>query len=180
MDSIEALKENISSDLKVRAEQQANIEYEQKVIDKVAEISEVQYPPVIVQMEIDSIINDEARNFQDGVTGLNNYLSKMNKTMEDHRKELYPSADKKVMRALVLNEVTQAENIEVEDTEVEEEIEKLSKQNEQQYEEMKNFFSTPDAKNSIKQFLARQKTMEHLKKIARGEITETKQEENEE
>jgi trigger factor len=82
-----------------------------------------------------------------------------------------------VRRALVLNDVTQAENIEVNNEELEAEIDRMAKQNEQQYEEMKNFFSTPDAKNSIKQFLGRQKTMERLKQIARGEFTETKQEE---
>jgi trigger factor len=179
-ENIEVLKEKINKDLQVRAEQQSNIEYEKKVIDKVAEISDVQYPPVIVQMEIDSVVNEESRNFQDGVVGLENYLSKLNKTMEEHKKELFPEADIKVRRALVLNEVTQAENIEVNDAELEAEIDRLAKQNEQQYEEMKNFFSTPDAKNSIKQFLGRQKTMERLKQIARGEFTETKQEENKE
>ena len=179
-ENIEVLKEKINKDLQVRAEQQSNIEYEKKVIDKVAEISDVQYPPVIVQMEIDSVVNEESRNFQDGVVGLENYLSKLNKTMEEHKKELFPEADIKVRRALVLNEVTQAENIEVNDEELEAEIDRLAKQNEQQYEEMKNFFSTPDAKNSIKQFLGRQKTMERLKQIARGEFTETKQEENKE
>jgi trigger factor len=176
-DSIKVLKEKINKDLQARAEQHATIEYEKKVIDKVAEISDVQYPPVIVQMETDSVVNEEARNFQDGVIGLENYLSKMNKTMEEHRKELFPESDIKVRRALVLNEVTQSENIEVSNEELEAEIDRMAKQNEQQYEEMKSFFSTPDAKNSIKQFLGRQKTMERLKQIARGEFTETKQEE---
>jgi trigger factor len=176
MDSVDTLKAKISDDLQARAEQQYNLEYEQKVIDKVAEISEVQYPPVIVQMEIDNILNEESRSFQDGLIGLNNYLSQMNKTMEDHKKELYPIADKKVLRSLVLSKVTEVENIDIPDTEIDEEIERISKQNEQQYDEMKNFFSTPDAKNSIKQFLARQKTMNNLRELAKGETTENKEE----
>jgi trigger factor len=177
MDSMEVLKGKIDEDLTTRAEQQNNLEFEQKVIDRVAEISEVHYPPVIVQMEIDNIISEESRSFKDGVIGLTQYLTQINKTMEDHRKELYPAADKKVLRALVLNKVTETENIEVNETEIDDEIEKISKQYEQQYDEMKKYFSSPDAKNSIKQFLARQKTMEYLKKSAKGEITETKEEE---
>jgi trigger factor len=161
-----SLREQISSNLKARAEERARLETEQEAVDAAVELSEVEYPPVLTDKEIDRLLSEEARQFTEGITGLENYLKTMNKTMDDHREELRPMASQRVIRSLVLGKISEAEKIEVDDSEIDVEIERMVKDAGKQAEEMRKFFSLLQARESIKQFLAGRKTVERLLQIA--------------
>jgi trigger factor len=163
-----SLREQIASNLKARAEERARLELEQKAVDAAVKLSEVEYPPVLADKEIDRLLSDEARNFTEGINGLENYLRSLNKTIDDHREELRPMASKRIVRSLVLGKISETEKIEVGDSEIDAEIEKMLKDADKQAEEMRRFFSLPEARGSIKQFLVGRKTIELLVQIATG------------
>lgn len=161
-----SLREQISANLKARAEDRARVELEQKVVDAAIELSEVEYPPVLADREIDRLLNEEVRHFNQGITGLENYLKNVNKTLDDHLEELRPVASRRVVRSLVLGKVAEEEKIEVEDTEIDEEVEKMTKDAGKQAEEIGKLFSLSQARDSVKQFLMGRKTVERLVQIA--------------
>jgi trigger factor len=165
-EDLSSLREQLSSNLKARAEERARLETEQKAVDAAVELSEVEYPPVLSEREIDRLLSDEARQFTEGITGLENYLKTLNKTMDDHREELRPMANRRVIRSLVLGKISETEKIEVDDSEIDAEIEKMVKDADKQAEEMRKFFNLPQARDSIKQFLLGRKTLERLVQIA--------------
>jgi len=167
-EDLASLREQIASNLKARAEERARLELEQKAVDAAVKLSEVEYPPVLADKEIDRLLSDEARHFTEGITGLENYLKSINKTLEGHVEELRPAASRRVVRSLVLGKVAEVEKIEVGDSEVDAEIEKMLKDADKQAEEMRRFFSLPEARESIKQFLVGRKTIELLVQIATG------------
>ena len=167
-EDLASLREQIESNLKARAEERARLELEQKAVDAAVELSEVEYPPVLAEREIDRLLSDEARQFTEGITGLENYLKTLNKTMDDHREELRPMANRRVVRSLILGKVAEAEKIEVADSEIDAEIEKMVKDEDKQADEIRRFFSLPQARDSVKQFLAGRKTVERLVQIATG------------
>ena len=82
-----SMQEEIANNLKNRAEDMARMELEQKAIDAAIELSELDYPPILVDREIDRLLNDEARHFSDGVEGLENYLKATNNKLEAHVQE---------------------------------------------------------------------------------------------
>lgn len=166
VENLDVLREQIKKDLITKAEIQYNQQYEQELVDKLIEISKVEFSPIFVDIEIDSIINDECKNFRDGMDGLVMYLSKLNKTIQDHKKELYPIAEKRILRSLVLSEITEKEKIEAFENEIDSEIDNFAKQNNQEYDDVKDLFSSQEARGSIRQFLTRKKTVDYLKKIA--------------
>jgi trigger factor len=166
-DDVASLREQIESNLRSRAEDRARVELEQTAIDKLVEISEVEYPPVLVEREIDRLINEEARNFAEGVTGLETYLKTLNKTVDDHREELRPMASKRLVRSLVLGNLAETEKIEIEDAEINTEVEKMAK-DAQKPEDVRNLFNLPQARESIKQFLIGRKAIEILSEISRS------------
>jgi len=166
-----SLREQIASNLKARAEERARVEVEQKAVDAAVELSEVEYPPVLVDREIDRLLRDEARHFAEGISGLENYLKTINKTLEGHVEELRPAASRRVVRSLVLGKIAEAEQIEVDDSEIDTEIEKAAKDADKQADEIRRFFSLPETREPIKQFLVGRKTIERLVQIA----TEQKQ-----
>jgi trigger factor len=163
-----SLREQISANLKARAEERARLELEQQVVDAAIGLSEVEYPPVLVDREIDRLLNEEVRHFNQGITGLENYLKNVNKTLDEHLEELRPVANRRVVRSLVLGEVAEEEKIEVGDPEVDEEIEKMVKDADKQAEEIRKLFSLSQARDSVKQFLIGRKTVERLVQIATG------------
>jgi len=167
-EDLASLREQIASNLKARAEERARLELEQKAVDAAVGLSEVEYPPVLAEREIDRLLSDEARNFTESITGLENYLRSLNKTIDDHREELRPIANRRVVRSLVLGKIAEAEKIEVDDSEIDAEIEKMAKDADKQADEIRRFFSLPQARESIKQFLVGRKTVERLVRIATG------------
>jgi len=167
---LNSLKEDIKSRLQVRGEDIARMELEQKIMDAAVEQSEVEYPPVLVEHEIDRLLEDEARNFADGLQGLENYLKSTNKTMQDHRADLQSVASRRVVRSLVLEKISEAEKITASDEEINDEIDRMLKNNEnkQQAEDMRKLFNLPQARKSIENLLISKKTIERLKEIAAG------------
>jgi len=160
-----SIRDQISSNLKARAEERARLEMEQKAVDAAVELSEVEYPPVLVDNEIERLLKDEARHFPEGITGLDNYLKTIGKTLEGHVEEIRPVASQRVVRSLVLGKIAEAEKVEVTDSEIEEEIEKMVKDADKQAEEMRKLFSLPEAREPIKQLLTGKKTVERLVQI---------------
>jgi trigger factor len=167
-DSIAALREQMATTLKTRAEEKARVELEQKAIDAVVDISELEYPPAVVERAIERLLSEEARNFPEGGKGLENYLTNLGKTIKDHREELRPVATQRVVRSLVLEKITEAEKIEINDLEIDSEIDKMVKNSGEQAEEMKRIFNLPESRDSIKYVLVSKKTVERLVAIATG------------
>ena len=44
--------------MKLRAEEKARMDFEEQVINAVVEQSQVEFPPVLVEMEINRLLND--------------------------------------------------------------------------------------------------------------------------
>jgi trigger factor len=166
LDDFASLREQVLSGLKQGAEERARLELEQKTIDALVESSTIEFPPILVARAVDRLLSEEAENFRDGFEGLERYLASLNKSLEAHHEELKPVAEKRVVRTLVLEKVAEEEGIEVDESEVDAEIDKLSQGANAQAEDMKKLFNLPQARDSIKRFLANKKAVEHLIQIA--------------
>ena len=173
-ENVVEMKEKIKAQLQARADQRSDTEYEQKIIDKIIEESKIEFPQVMTEAELDSMIDEESRNFKDGLTGLENYLKNFSKSMEEHRTELTEVARKRVLRTLIIDKVAELEKITVEKAETDKEIDDFVKQSEKDQENMRKFWELPQARKSIEEVLSRKKTMDYLKDTAKGKI-ETKQ-----
>ena len=62
--TVQALREEVAKSLKLRAEERARMDHEEKVITTAVEQSKIEYPPVIIDLEINRILNDQARQLQ--------------------------------------------------------------------------------------------------------------------
>lgn len=167
-DNLDSLKQQVADDLQARAEERSRLEFEQKVVNAVIDLSELEYPPVLVDKEIDRLLSEESRGFTEGVSGLENYLATINKTMEEHREELRNMATQHVIQSLVLDKIAEEEAIEVSASDIDDEIAKMAKGTDEQAEEIRKFFSLPQARESVKQFLLPRKAVEQLVQIAKG------------
>jgi len=162
-----ALRKRLTNNLSIQAEQKAREAFEEKVLDAVVNLSKLEFPPVLVDSELERLMEQQARWMQESGLNLEEYLSRINKTEEELREELRPVAAKRVTRSLVLGKVAEAEKIEVTDDEITAELEKLVQGSENKTE-MKERVNLPQVRGSMEQMLATQKTVQRLVDIAKG------------
>ncbi len=165
--TVDSLREQVSADLKLRAEERARIDFEEKVIEAVVDLTQLEFPPILVETEIDRLISEQSRRLQMGGQGIEEYLRSSNKTGEELWEELRPLATKRVTRSLVLGKIVEEEKIEASSTEVDAEIENIIKGETGDKDELQKFLGTPQARQSIEQLLITRKTMQRLVEIAK-------------
>jgi len=166
--SVDVMRERILNDLKQRAEERVKREYEDKVIDDIAEKSQIEFPPIMVEVEIDQMINRNFQFLQQSGQSLEQYLQNINKTIEELREDMRPSATQRVTHALTLGKVAEEEKIEVTAEEIDNEIEEIVKNNTNNKEEMKEALNSQQNRNSIENTLITRKTIERIVEIASG------------
>ena len=165
-----SLRKQVAENLRLRAEQKTKEEFEERVIDAVVDLSQVEFPPVLVETEIDRLMDQQARWLQSSGKGLEEYLGRINKTEEELREELRPLAAKRVSRSLVLGRVAEEEKIEVSDAEISAELEKLVQGAAENKGEMEKRLNSPQVRASMEQLLTTQKTIQRLVEIAKGSV----------
>ena len=163
--TLDLLREQISSDLKLRAEEKARVNYEERVIDAVVDITEVEYPPILEELEINRMLN---QRFQGGNQELEEYLKSANQTGEELHEELHPLAGQRVVRSLVLGKIVEEEKVGVDDSEIDAEIETMVKNAAENAGELGKALNTPQARESIEQRLISRKAIEKLVEIAKS------------
>ena len=166
--TLDLLREKVSANLKRRAEEKARMDFEERVIEAVVGLTEVEFPPVLVEIEIDRIINRQLQQWQMDGKGLEAYLAGINKTEKELREELRPLAAKQVAQSLVLGEVVREEKVEVSDSEIDTEIEEMIKSATENKDELNKLLNNSQSRESIKQLLITRKTIQRLVEIARG------------
>ena len=118
-DLLDDTRENVLQE----AKQQAEAEHVQRVLQELVEMSDVDYPPVAVDLEIDRLVrNFDMRIRQMGLQGMEQYLEMSNQTIEAYRESLREDAEKSLKIELALVEFAQCEKLKVSDEEFEEHI----------------------------------------------------------
>lgn len=178
--TLAALREEVATGMKLRAEERAKLDFEGQVILAVIDRSQIDFPPVVVEMEINQLLNEQARQLQMGGRSLEDYLKSINKTVEELREELRPVATKNITTSFMLGKVAEAEKIKLSDSEIDTEIENMVQNTaDDKKDEMRKLMDTPQARESIKQPLMIRKIVERLVEIAKSP-EETKTEAKEE
>jgi trigger factor len=170
------LRSRIEADLLQALENEATHRHQDETLDALAERATLEYPPVLVEREIDRLIEEQSSVGRQAQAGsrtatnqreeLDRYLQRIGKSEEEARTELHPVAETRVRRSLVLSELREAEHIEVSDAEVAEEIERLASGAGNQADEFRRLFSSDGAKDSLRRSLMTKKTLDRLVQIA--------------
>jgi trigger factor len=161
--SLKDMKEKVAADLKAKAEARNRLELGQKALDALVEISDVSYPPVVEDEEIDGLLRSEAQRL--GFREISDYLKRANKTEEEIKQELRPVAKKRLIGGLVLGKLAEEQKIEISSLEVDNKVDEMSVDAEDR-EKARQFFSLPQIRQSIEQSLRTEKTLERLLQMA--------------
>ncbi len=109
-DSVDALRKRLAEDIR-KAEEEAELDrYQEQILLNLDRTSQIEFPPVLVEKEIDHLLRDEVG--PQGQNGMEQYLQRIGKTEEELRGQLRETAERRVRHSLLLAEVAEVENIE--------------------------------------------------------------------
>lgn len=128
VETVEAYKEYVNKNLTTQKENDAERKFENDVLTKLTENTPVEIPEVMVSDEVDSMVNDFAQRLASQGFPLDQYYQMTGLTEEALREQMQPEAKTKVHVRLVLDAIANAENIEVNDEDVEKEYQNIADQ----------------------------------------------------
>ncbi|AKG74180.1 trigger factor [Salinicoccus halodurans] len=128
VDSVEALKEKLEKDLKEAKENEADVSMKEQLIEQASDNAEIEVPEAMVKTETDRMLQEfEQRLSQQGIN-MEMYQQLSGQDENALRDQMKDDAEKRVRTNLVLKQIAVDENIEVAETDVDAELEKMSEQ----------------------------------------------------
>ncbi|MFC5402116.1 trigger factor [Cohnella soli] len=141
-DTLDEFKADLSKKLQERKAKDAELARETAIIDKATEAATVEIPQVMIDSEITHMMKDfESRLRQQGMT-LDLYYQFSGQDEAALKGQMQADAEKRVRNNLVLEQIAKAENIEVSEADVNEELDNLSKLYSRPAEELRNIFAS--------------------------------------
>jgi trigger factor len=169
--SLAALRERVESDIRQFEEEEARHTYHDQVLSALEERATLEFPPVLVEREVERLLRDQTTSGGrgDAAGDMERYLRSQGKSEEELREELRPLALERVRRSLILTQVAEAENIDVSDAEIDQEVERLVSSAGPQSEGVRRFFAEAEGRDALKRRLLTRTTLDRLESIASGE-----------
>jgi trigger factor len=140
-DTLDEYKADLASKLKERKTKDAEIARETAIVDKATEAAELEVPQVMVDSEIEHMMKDFENRLRQQGMNLELYFQFSGQDEAALKAQMQGDAEKRVRNNLVLEEIAKAENLEVSDADIEEELNNLSKLYNRPAEELRNIFA---------------------------------------
>ena len=123
-ETMEEYRAEVRGKLKERKESAAKEKKENQAVEQAAANAEIDLPEPMVELQARQMADDFARRIMQQGMSLEQYFQFTGLTEEKMMEELKPQAEKRIRTRLVLEAIVAAENIEVSDERLEEELKK--------------------------------------------------------
>lgn len=125
-DTLDEYKVDIRKKLQEKKEQDAKVENENNVIEKVVENAQMELPQPMVDTQAREMVENYARRLQSQGLNINDYMKYTGMTPEKLMEQMRPEAEKRIKTRLVLEKVVEVENVEVSDEKLDEQINEIA------------------------------------------------------
>jgi trigger factor len=167
------LRTEVEKQLTENFKRQSEDEYENQIVEKIIEGSEIKYPPQMLHHEIHHYIEDMGPDLAARGLDLETYLKSRQITHDQLEDEVSPRVEERLKKSLVIMEVSRAEKIEVAENEVqglvEEKINRL--QQVLSAEDMRKILAKDNLQGLVSRTLTEEvirRTLARLRDIAQG------------
>lgn len=157
-DTYKAYWEDVKKGIKARKESEGKQKREDQAVEQAVANAEMDIPEAMIQAQADQMANDFAQRIQQQGLSLEQYFQFTGLSEEKMMEELKPQAEKRIRTRLVLEAIVKAENIEVSEEQVEEELNRMAEAYQLQVEKLKMFMGENE-EAQIKEDLAVQEAV---------------------
>jgi len=156
------LREKVENDLKSATEQQAQNALEVQILDGIATVSQLDYPDILVEHEMEHMMEDDRTLPRDPQGRVDEVLKLLGTTADEFKERYREDAVNRVVRSLVLQKVAETESIEVSDEDIQAEIDRMIETAGEQADAVREWFASEERRESVRSSLQTRKTMDHL------------------
>lgn len=139
-DTLEELKEDIKKRLQESEEHRIQHEVEDAVLAKVVENASMVIPEAMIRAEVDRMMGDFDYQLRMQGINLEDYFKYTNVDEDQFKDNLKEDAERKLEMDLTIEKIIEVEDIQANDQELEEELERVAKQYGQEVEKIKETF----------------------------------------
>lgn len=154
-------KEDVKAKLSETKEKQAATENENRVVEKAVANASMEIPEAMIDAQIDTMMNDYARRMQSQGISLEQYMQFTGLTTSALREQMKPQAVKRIETRLVLEAIVKAEDIQVSDEAVDQELANMAAAYKMEVEQVKGFMGENELAR-IREDLAVQKAVDMM------------------
>ena len=146
-------KEDIKKKLTEKKEKEARAKKEAQAVEKAVENATMEIPDAMIDTQVQSMMEDFARRMQSQGLSLEQYFQFTGMDVKKMHDQMKPEALKRIQNSLVLEAVAKAENIEISDEKVDEEIAKMAEAYKMEVEKLKGIIGDSE-RDQMKKDLA--------------------------
>lgn len=160
-DTLEEYKADLRAKLEEKKKKEAATANEDKVVEAVVNNASMDIPDPMVDGQVENMVQDYSRRMQSQGISLDQYMQYTGMTMDMLKEQMKPQAVRRIQTRLVLEAVVKAENIEVSDEKLDEELQKMADAYKMEVEKLKEYMGDYE-KAQMKQDLAVQAAVDFL------------------
>lgn len=160
--TLEEFRADVESRLKTDRERRQKVQLESKIIERVAEESEMEVPEVLVERELDNLLGEFEYYLRLQGLSLEQYGQLVEGGLDRLREERRDEAYKKARANLMLDALIKEENIEAADEEINEKIREIANNQDVEIEKVKELFEKQGRLDVIAHEIRYRKAIDHL------------------
>lgn len=160
-DTLDAYKADIKAKIKEQKIADGNRKKEDQAVEKAVANATMEIPEAMIDTQVNQMAQDFAQRIQQQGLSMEQYFQFTGMTAEKMMEELRPQAVKRIETRLVLEAIAKAENIEITDEKIDEELAKMAEAYKMEVEKLKEFMGENE-KEQMKMDLAVQEAVTFL------------------
>jgi len=162
--NLEELKKHINKQLTERAKFQAESEFNENLMEKIAEKCDFVVPEVLIDKQVENMMSNLKEDLKNRNMSLEDYYKMIKADEAKVKKEYRPLAEKQIKKELVLDKIIQDDKITATEEDVNKKIEEIAESTNQKPLKVRAMFEKNKTLDNIKEQIKREKVMEILSK----------------
>ena len=145
-ETVDAYKAEVKAKIKDRKEREGRQKKEDQAVEQAVANAQIDIPDSMIDLQTKQMADDFARRIMQQGMSLEQYFQFTGLSEEKMMEEFRPQAEKRIRTRLVLEAVVAAENIEVSDERLDEELKKMADSYQMEVEKLKEFMGDNEKK----------------------------------
>lgn len=164
-DTLDEYKADLKATLQVKKEKAAKNTKEGLVIDKIIENAQMELPEPMIETQKEQMLNEFAQQISYQGLSIEQYFQFTGMTKEKFLETAAPEAERRIKSRLVLEAIAKAEDIQVSEEELSEELKKMAEMYQMDLEQLTGLVGDSE-RDAIKQDIAVQKAVDLVTEAA--------------
>lgn len=162
--TLDDFKKDIKDKLEKQVEMVNKNNYEGKLLEKVTAICEVEVPKVLIEREMGYMMKSLEDDLKSKGLSIKDYCKTIKTDEEKVKKEYEIVAEKRIKQELILDKISQVENLQVTEKEVKDKIKILAKEMKQDTLKVEATLKKNNNLDGLKESIKREKVIDFLNK----------------